>query len=71
MTPPTPHTTVAAHCGVNAYCRHCSNKAPLDLEALIQAGHGDTPLLELPLRCSECRRLGHTVLVSGRQFAVR
>jgi len=62
---------MAAHLSVNAYCKHCSNKAPLDLAALIRAGHGNTPLLELPLRCSHCGETGHTVLVSGQSFVGR
>jgi hypothetical protein len=71
MTRPTPRTSLASHLRVNAYCAHCANRAPLDLAQLIQAGHGDTPLLELPLRCTRCRRFGHTVLVSGQSFAGR
>jgi hypothetical protein len=68
---PTPRTSVTAHVSVTAYCEHCSHGAPLDLEALIRAGHGDTALLALPLRCEACRRFGHRVTVSGRSFAGR
>jgi hypothetical protein len=60
---------MAAHVTVNAYCKHCTHAAPLDFSALILAGHGDTPLLELPLRCERCREFGHTVVVSGRSWA--
>jgi hypothetical protein len=69
MSLPTPRTSLAAHCSVTAMCKHCSNRATLDLETLIRAGHGDKPLLELPLRCSRCREFGHQVVVSGRSFA--
>jgi hypothetical protein len=44
--PPTPRTSLAAKCSVNAWCKHCSNRTALDLAALIRAGHGDTPLLQ-------------------------
>jgi hypothetical protein len=27
------------------------------------AGHGDTPLLELPLRCIDCGKRGHGIIV--------
>lgn len=69
MSLPTPRTSLAAHLTVNAYCAHCANCSPLELAALIRSGHGDTPLLELPLRWTQCRRFGHTVLVSGPSFA--
>jgi hypothetical protein len=69
--PPTPRTSLAAHLSVNAYCKHCSNRTTLDLPGLIRAGHGDTPLLDLPLRCAQCRRFGHEVVVSGRTFSER
>ena len=69
--PPTPRTSAAAHVTVTAYCKHCTHGAQLDLPALIEAGHGDTPLLELPLRCEQCREVGHTVVVSGRSWACR
>jgi hypothetical protein len=29
------------------------------------AGHGDTPLLELPLRCIDCGKRGHGIIVRG------
>jgi Reverse transcriptase (RNA-dependent DNA polymerase) len=45
-------------------CQHCSNWTALDLSALIHAGHGDTPLLDLPLRCRQCGRRGHEVVAS-------
>ncbi|MBV8093808.1 MAG: hypothetical protein JO110_11340 [Acetobacteraceae bacterium] len=52
---PTPRISLKAHVSVQAYCKHCTHVAALDLETLIRVGHGDTPLLELPLRCEQCR----------------
>jgi hypothetical protein len=40
--PPTPRTSVAANVSVRAHCEHCGHAEPLNLEALILAGH-DTP----------------------------
>jgi hypothetical protein len=64
---PTPRTTLAAHHQVTAWCPHCGHVSELDLPELIAAGHGDTPLLELPLRCARCRerRFQLTVARSG------
>ena len=33
------------------------------LDALVAAGHGDVPLVSLPLRC---RQTGHKIIVSGK-----
>jgi hypothetical protein len=39
------------------------------MEALIRDGHGDIPLIQLPLRCNVCGQLGHKVIVSsGRAY---
>jgi len=50
---------------VHAVCRHCSRVVPLDLPAIITAGHGDTALIALPLRCTRCSKTGHSIIVSG------
>jgi hypothetical protein len=52
---------------VQAYCRHCRDPRyrTLDLQKLIDHGHGDTPLIELPLRCVDCGKRGHGIVVSG------
>jgi hypothetical protein len=63
--PPTPRSTVAAQCDVTVICRHCDRHVPLDLAALMAGPHADTPLLELPLQCASCGRMGHQVIVSG------
>ena len=66
---PTPRTTLAAHHKVTTWCPHCGHVSELDLPELIAAGHGDTPLLELPLRCARCgeRRFQLTVAWAGRK----
>ena len=42
--------------------------AVLDLEDLIRRGLGDVPLINLPLRCAQCGRTEHKVVVSGRSY---
>ena len=37
--------------------------------ARVSRAVGDTPLLQLPLRCSWCGELGHGVVVSSRSLA--
>lgn len=50
---------------MHASCRHCGRVVHLDLPAIIAAGHGDTALIALPLRCTRCGRTGHGIIVSG------
>jgi hypothetical protein len=62
--PPTPRTTLRAHCRVTIYCKHCTNSSQLDLPPLIAAGYGDTPLLDLRLKCQRCGSREHDGRVS-------
>jgi hypothetical protein len=62
--PPTPRTTLRAHYRVTIYCKHCTNSSQLDLPALIAAGYGDTPLLDLRLKCQRCGSFEHDGRVS-------
>jgi hypothetical protein len=50
---------------VHVICAPCNRPARLDLEAVIAAGHGDTPLIKLPLRCSVCGGAACSISVSG------
>src|SRR4051812_40462786 len=65
VTPPTRRTSLAAHVSVNARCSNSRTGRRSIFSALIRAGHGDVPLLEPPLRCTQCRQPGHEVVVSG------
>jgi hypothetical protein len=62
--PPTARDYLGLHT-VHAFCVPCNRPEEIDLAALIEAGYGDTPLIELPLRCAECGHRGHRILVSG------
>ena len=64
---PTPRSYLGIH-RVDTICARCDRFAELDLAALIAAGQGDVPLINLPLRCSSCGWGGHKIIVSGRSY---
>ena len=47
---PTPRSIPHGY-AVSAWCRACRHTVQLDQEALAAGGHGDVPLIHLPLRC--------------------
>jgi hypothetical protein len=52
---PTPRTTLAArYVRVVLTCRSCFHQRDADLAALIDAGRGDMPLVDLRWRCARC-----------------
>jgi hypothetical protein len=52
---PTPRTTLAArYVRVLVWCKACRHRRDADLQALVDAGHGDVSLVELRFRCSNC-----------------
>jgi hypothetical protein len=53
---------------VHAICVPRDHIIELDLHRLIAQGHGDVPLIKLPLRCSQCGKTGHKISVSGRSY---
>lgn len=55
---------------VDAICNACDHWAELDLSALVAAGHGNVPLIRLPLRCGGCGAIGHRVVVSGQSYGL-
>jgi hypothetical protein len=53
---PTARTTLKArYVRVLLTCWSCKHQRNADLQALIDAGRGDIPLVRLQWRCSECR----------------
>ena len=66
---PTPKDYAGVHT-VHAVCPHCDRWQELDLAAIVTAGQGDVPLIELRLRCSACGRTGHQIKVSGRSYGL-
>jgi hypothetical protein len=67
--PPTARDYAGIHT-VHAVCRDSTRDhwQGLDLAALVAAGQGDVPLIQLPLRCSACGRARHQIKVSGRSW---
>jgi hypothetical protein len=57
---------------VHAVCRDpaCGHWQELDLAAIVAAGHGNVPLIHLPLRYSLCGSTGHEIKVSGRSYGL-
>lgn len=51
---------------VTAICQICQHAALLDVPALIDAGHGDTALDRLALRCAACGGRDVVCVVGGR-----
>ncbi len=55
---------------VHSICTRCDRWVKLDLVALVAAGYGDTPLVKLPLRCSQRGKTGHEIKVSGQSYGL-
>jgi hypothetical protein len=52
---PTPRTTLRArYVCVFVWCKACRHRCVADLQALIDTGRGDVPLIHLRFRCSNC-----------------
>lgn len=50
---PTPRSTVRSrYARVLVWCKACRHQREADLQALVDAGHGDVPLINLRFRCS-------------------
>jgi hypothetical protein len=62
-------TTLACTASTPSACIATGGKK-LDLSALVAAGLGDVPLVQLPLRCSGCGKNGHKIQVSGRSYGL-
>ena len=55
---------------VDFVCLHCGRWRELDVAALVEAGSGDEPLADLPLRCAQCARYGHKIIASGPPYGL-
>jgi Zn finger protein HypA/HybF involved in hydrogenase expression len=52
---PTPRTTLRSrYVRVLVWCKSCRHRRDAGLQAVIDAGKGDVPLMELRFRCSNC-----------------
>jgi hypothetical protein len=53
------------------HCRACRRSSYVDLQALIDQGKGDTPLVHLRWRCSDCGSRRINVLVAPNDDVLR
>jgi hypothetical protein len=69
---PTPRSTLRArYVRVSLNCRSCLHQADADLEALIDAGRGDTPLVDLRWRCARCGHRRIDMICTGKHVVGR
>jgi hypothetical protein len=52
---PTRTTLRTGYVRVRVWCKSCRRQRDADLQALVDAGRGDVPLVELRFRCANCR----------------
>jgi hypothetical protein len=50
-------------------CRACLRSRDADLQALVDAGRGDVPLVRLRWRCAECRSARVDAVVMSKDSA--
>ncbi len=50
---------------LNVVCNACQHVAEVDVPALIAAGRGDVPLIELRFVCGACGGRNTSIVVSG------
>jgi hypothetical protein len=68
---PTPRTTLrAAYVRVLLTCWSCKRHRDADLDALVAAGRGDVPLVQLRWRCSWCHGTRIDAVVMSKDSAV-
>ena len=65
---PTARTTLQArHVDLRLTCRSCRRSRNADLQALVDAGNGDVPLVQLRFRCSYCGHRSVDALVVPKE----
>jgi hypothetical protein len=66
---PTARTMAPTGFRVHVWCKACRHSGNADLDALIRAGKGDIPLVQLKWRCGNCRSASMTdFVVTGTHF---
>jgi ribosomal protein L44E len=64
---PTARTRLAArYVRVMVFCKSCQHRADADLQALIDAGQGDVPLIHLRFRCARCGTANTDFVVTAK-----
>ncbi len=65
---PTARTTLRArYVDLSLHCRSCLRSRTADMQALIDDGRGDVPLIHLRFRCSYCGHRNIDVQVTPRE----
>jgi hypothetical protein len=67
--PPTPRDYLRGPDWLT-YCKDCLHRAYADMEALVDAGYGDTPLIQLRFKCSACRSRNVAGVVTGTRYGM-
>jgi hypothetical protein len=69
---PTAKTTLrTGYVRVLLTCRSCLHKQDADLQALVEAGRGDVPLVNLRWRCARCGHRRIDMIVTAKSTAPR
>ena len=69
---PTPRSTLlAGYVRVLLTCRPCLHKQDADLQALVDGGRGDEPLINLRWRCARCGHRKIDMIVTAKQTSPR
>jgi len=56
---------------LHVICNGCQHSVKADQPALIAAGRGDVPVIELRFRCGACGSRNTSVIVSGSRIGPR
>jgi hypothetical protein len=60
-------TLRARYVDLSLHCRSCLRSRNADLQALVDAGRGDVPLIQLRFRCSYCGHRNIDALVTPKE----
>src|SRR3954464_1749973 len=60
---PTPRSMAPTGFRIHVWCKACRHSGNADLDALIRAGKGDIPLVQLKSQCVRCRSSSMTDFV--------
>ena len=66
--PPTVNDAIRARLRVLGWCNSCDHSHTINLGALVRRGHGETQLIRLKLKCSECGSSNCRAIVNGTPY---
>ena len=68
---PTPRSISCTGYRVHVWCKSCRHAKDADLAALVAAGKGDVPLIQLRWRCGNCGSRLTEFIVGGSHMRPR